>query len=218
MKFFVDTADVDAIRELNDLGMVDGVTTNPSLIAKSGRDIKEVTAEICAMIPGRPVSAETVALDADGMIAEGRELAKIADNITIKVPLTWDGLKACKVLTGEGRMVNVTLCFSANQALLAAKAGATFISPFVGRLDDLNLDGMELIGEIRQIYDNYDFSTEILTASVRTANHMKQAALIGADVATAPPAVIKAMASHVLTDKGLDAFLKDWAKTGQTIL
>jgi transaldolase len=218
MKFFVDTADVDAIRELNDLGMVDGVTTNPSLIAKSGRDIKEVTAEICAMIPGRPVSAETVALDAEGMIAEGRELAKIADNITIKVPLTWDGLKACKVLTGEGRMVNVTLCFSANQALLAAKAGATFISPFVGRLDDLNLDGMELIAEIRQIYDNYDFSTEILTASVRTANHMKQAALIGADVATAPPAVIKAMASHVLTDKGLDAFLKDWAKTGQTIL
>jgi transaldolase len=218
MKFFVDTADVDAIRELNDLGMVDGVTTNPSLIAKSGRDIKEVTAEICAMIPGRPVSAETVALDADGMIAEGRELAKIAENITIKVPLTWDGLKACKVLTDEGRMVNVTLCFSANQALLAAKAGATFISPFVGRLDDLNLDGMELIAEIRQIYDNYDFSTEILTASVRTANHMKQAALIGADVATAPPAVIKAMASHVLTDKGLDAFLKDWAKTGQTIL
>jgi transaldolase len=218
MKFFVDTADVDAIRELNDLGMVDGVTTNPSLIAKSGRNIKEVTREICEMIPGRPVSAETVALDADGMIAEGRELAKIADNIAIKVPLTWDGLKACKVLTGEGRMVNVTLCFSANQALLAAKAGATFISPFVGRLDDLNLDGMELIAEIRQIYDNYDFSTEILTASIRTANHMKEAALIGADVATAPPAVIKAMASHVLTDKGLDGFLKDWAKTGQTIL
>jgi transaldolase len=218
MKFFVDTADVDAIRELNDLGMVDGVTTNPSLIAKSGRDINEVTREICEMIPGRPVSAETVALDADGMIAEGRELAKIADNIAIKVPLTWDGLKACKVLTGEGRMVNVTLCFSANQALLAAKAGATFISPFVGRLDDLNLDGMELIAEIRQIYDNYDFSTEILTASVRTANHMKEAALLGADVATAPPAVIKAMANHVLTDKGLDAFLKDWAKTGQKIL
>ena len=217
MKFFVDTADVDAIRELNDLGMVDGVTTNPSLIAKSGRDIKEVTAEICAMVAG-PVSAETVALDADGMIAEGRELAKIADNISIKVPLTWDGLKACKVLSGEGRMVNVTLCFSANQALLAAKAGATFISPFIGRLDDLNLDGMELIAEIREIYDNYDFSTEILAASIRTANHMKQAALIGADVATAPPAVIKAMASHVLTDKGLDAFLKDWEKTGQKIL
>ena len=217
MKFFVDTADVDAIRELNELGMVDGVTTNPSLIAKSGRDIKDVTAEICEMIKG-PVSAETVALDADGMIAEGRELAKIAENITIKVPLTWDGLKACKVLSGEGRMVNVTLCFSANQALLAAKAGATFISPFIGRLDDLNLDGMELIAEIREIYDNYDFSTEILAASIRTANHMKQAALIGADVATAPPAVIKSMASHVLTDKGLDAFLKDWEKTGQKIL
>jgi transaldolase len=217
MKFFVDTADVDAIRELHDLGMVDGVTTNPSLIMKSGRDIKEVTKEICDMVPG-PVSAETVALDADGMIAEGRELAKIADNITIKVPLTWDGLKACKVLSDEGRMVNVTLCFSANQALLAAKAGATFISPFIGRLDDLNLDGMELIAEIREIYDNYNFSTEILAASIRTANHMKQAALIGADVATAPPAVIKSMANHVLTDKGLDAFMADWAKTGQRIL
>jgi len=217
MKFFVDTADVNAIRELHDLGMVDGVTTNPSLIMKSGRDIKEVTKEICEMIPG-PVSAETVALDADGMIAEGRELAKIADNITIKVPLTWAGLKACKVLSDEGRMVNVTLCFSPNQALLAAKAGATFISPFIGRLDDLNLDGMELIGEIREIYDNYNFSTEILAASIRTANHMKEAALIGADVATAPPAVIKSMANHVLTDKGLDAFMADWAKTGQKIL
>ena len=218
MKFFVDTADVDAIRELDDLGMGDGVTTNPSIIAKSGRDIREVTAEICAMIPGRPVSAETVALDAEGMIAEGRELARIAENIAIKVPLTWDGLKACKVLSGEGRMVNVTLCFSANQALLAAKAGATFISPFVGRLDDINIDGMDLIADIRQIYDNYDFSTQILTASVRTVNHMKEAALLGADVATAPPAVIKAMANHILTDKGLDAFLKDWAKTGQKIL
>ncbi len=217
MKFFVDTAEVDAIRELNDLGMVDGVTTNPSLIMKSGRDIKEVTKEICDMVDG-PVSAETVALDADGMIAEGRELAKIADNITIKVPLTWDGLKACKVLSGEGRMVNVTLCFSANQALLAAKAGATFISPFIGRLDDLALDGMELIQEIRQIYDNYGFSTEILAASIRSANHMKAAALIGADVATAPPAVIKSLASHVLTDKGLDAFIKDWEKTGQKII
>ncbi|KAF0675729.1 fructose-6-phosphate aldolase [Profundibacterium mesophilum] len=217
MKFFVDTADVDAIRELNDLGMIDGVTTNPSLIMKSGRDIKEVTREICEMVAG-PVSAETVALDSDGMIAEGRELAKIADNITIKVPLTWDGLKACKVLTDEGRMVNVTLCFSANQALLAAKAGATFISPFIGRLDDLNLDGMELIGDIRTIYDNYAFETQILAASIRSANHMKDAALIGADVATAPPAVIRAMASHVMTDKGLDAFMADWAKTGQKIL
>ena len=217
MKFFVDTADVDAIRELNDLGMVDGVTTNPSLIMKSGRDIKEVTKEICDMVSG-PVSAETVALDAEGMINEGRELAKIADNITIKVPLTWAGLQACKVLSGEGRMVNVTLCFSANQAILAAKAGATFISPFVGRLDDINIDGMDLIAEIRQIYDNYDFATEILTASIRSANHMKEAALIGADVATAPPNVIKSMANHVLTDKGLDAFMADWAKTGQSIV
>lgn len=217
MKFFVDTADVDAIRELHELGMVDGVTTNPSLIMKAGRDIKEVTKEICDLVPGS-VSAETVALDADGMIAEGRELAKIADNITIKVPLTWDGLKACKVLSDEGRMVNVTLCFSANQALLAAKAGATFISPFIGRLDDLNIDGMDLIADIRTIYDNYDFSTEILAASIRNVNHMKDAALMGADVATAPPAVIKSMANHVLTDKGLDAFLKDWAKTGQNIL
>jgi len=217
MKFFVDTADVAAIRELADLGMVDGVTTNPSLIMKSGRDIKEVTKEICAITPG-PVSAETVALEADGMISEGRELAKIADNIAIKVPLTWAGLKACKTLTDEGRMVNVTLCFSANQALLAAKAGATFISPFIGRLDDLNLDGMQLISDIRQIYDNYGFETQILAASIRTVNHMTEAAKIGADVATAPPDVIKKMAQHPLTDKGLEAFLSDWAKTGQKIL
>ncbi|MWD27715.1 fructose-6-phosphate aldolase [Aquicoccus sp. SCR17] len=217
MKFFVDTADIDAIRELHELGMIDGVTTNPSLIMKSGRDIKEVTKEICDLVDG-PVSAETVALDSEGMIAEGRELAKIADNITIKVPLTWDGLKACKVLTDEGRMVNVTLCFSANQALLAAKAGATFISPFIGRLDDLNLDGLDLISDIRQIYDNYGFETNILAASIRSANHMSDCAKIGADVATAPPAVIHAMANHVLTDKGLDAFLSDWKKTGQKIL
>jgi len=217
MKFFVDTADVDAIRELNELGMVDGVTTNPSLIMKSGRDIKEVTKEICQMVDG-PVSAETVATDADGMIAEGRELAKIAENITIKVPLTWAGLKACKVLSDEGRMLNVTLCFSANQALLAAKAGATFISPFVGRLDDINIDGMDLIADIREIYDNYSFKTEILAASIRSVNHMTEAAKIGADVATAPPGVIKKMAEHPLTDKGLKAFLDDWAKTGQKIL
>lgn len=217
MKFFVDTADTAAIAELNELGMVDGVTTNPSLIMKSGRDIKEVTKEICDMVDG-PVSAETVALDADGMVAEGRELAKIADNITIKVPLTWAGLKACKVLTGEGRMVNVTLCFSANQALLAAKAGATFISPFLGRLDDINIDGTDLIADIRQIYDNYGYETEILAASIRSVNHMKDVALIGADVATAPPNVIKAMANHVLTDKGLEGFMKDWASTGQKIL
>lgn len=217
MKFFVDTADTDAIRELNDLGMVDGVTTNPSLILKSGRDIKEVTKEICGMVAG-PVSAETVATDADGMIAEGRELAKTAKNIAIKVPLTWAGLKACKTLADEGRMVNVTLCFSANQALLAAKAGASFISPFIGRLDDINIDGMELIADIRRIYDNYQFSTEILAASIRTANHMSEAARIGADIATAPPDVIRKMAQHPLTDKGLDAFLADWAKTGQKIL
>jgi len=217
MRFFVDTAEIDAIAELNDLGMVDGVTTNPSLIMKSGRDILEVTKEICALVEG-PVSAEVVATEADAMIAEGRKLAEIAENIAVKVPLTWDGLKACKVLSDEGRMVNVTLCFSANQALLAAKAGATFISPFIGRLDDINIDGMELIADIRTIYDNYGFDTQILAASIRTVNHVTEAARIGADVMTAPPAVIKAMANHPLTDKGLDAFMKDWAKTGQKIL
>ncbi len=217
MKFFVDTADVDAIRELNDLGMVDGVTTNPSLILKSGRNIEEVTREICEMVAG-PVSAEVVANDAEGMITEGRHLAKIASNITIKVPLTWDGLKACKVLSGEGYKLNVTLCFSAAQAILAAKAGATFISPFIGRLDDINLDGMELIAQIREIYDNYDYKTEILAASIRSVNHITDAARIGADVITAPPAVIKAMANHVLTDKGLAQFNADWAKTGQKIV
>ncbi|QDY69540.1 fructose-6-phosphate aldolase [Qingshengfaniella alkalisoli] len=217
MKFFVDTADIDAIAELNDLGMVDGVTTNPSLILKSGRDILEVTKEICDLVEG-PVSAEVVALKSDEMIAEGRKLAEIADNITVKVPLTWDGLKTCKVLSSEGKKVNVTLCFSANQALLAAKAGATFISPFIGRLDDMNLDGMELIADIREIYDNYLFDTEILAASIRTVNHVSDAAKIGADVITAPPAVIKKLAEHPLTDKGLDAFMKDWEKTGQKIL
>lgn len=217
MKFFVDTADIAAITELNDLGMVDGVTTNPSIIAKSGRSIIEVTREICSIVKG-PVSAEVVSLKADEMIAEGRKLAEIAENITVKVPLTWDGLKTCKVLSQDGFMVNVTLCFSTNQALLAAKAGATFISPFIGRLDDINLDGMELIADIRSIYDNYDFKTQILAASIRSANHMKEAALIGADVATAPPAVIKAMANHILTDKGLEAFMKDVAATGQKIL
>ncbi|EET47987.1 fructose-6-phosphate aldolase [Thalassobium sp. R2A62] len=217
MKFFVDTADIDAIRELNDLGMVDGVTTNPSIIAKSGRDILEVTKEICDLVSG-PVSAEVVALDAEGMIAEGRKLAKIADNIAVKVPLTWAGLNACNVLTNEGNMVNVTLCFSANQALLAAKAGATFISPFIGRLDDINLDGLELISDIRDIYDNYGYETQILAASIRSANHMSDCAKIGADVATAPPAVIKKMADHVLTDKGLAAFVEDAKKANITIL
>ncbi len=217
MKFFVDTAVISEIAELNELGMVDGVTTNPSLILKSGRNILEVTKEICDLVDG-PVSAEVVASKADDMIAEGRKLAEIADNIAVKVPLTWDGLKACKVLSGEGRMVNVTLCFSANQALLAAKAGATFISPFIGRLDDINIDGLQLIADIRTIYDNYGFETQILAASIRTANHMSECAKIGADVATAPAAVIKAMANHVLTDKGLAQFNADWAKTGQKIL
>ena len=217
MKFFVDTAEIDAIAELNDLGMVDGVTTNPSLIMKSGRDILDVTKEICALVSG-PVSAEVTATDAETMIAEGRKLGEIADNITVKVPLTWDGLKACNVLSGEGKMVNVTLCFSANQALLAAKAGATFISPFIGRIDDLNLDGLDLIADIRMIYDNYGFDTQILAASIRTANHMSECAKIGADVATAPPGIIKAMANHMLTDKGLAAFLADIEKTGQKII
>jgi len=217
MKFFVDTADVAAIRELNELGMVDGVTTNPSLILKAGRDIAEVTREICEMIEG-PVSAEVVALEADAMIEEGRKLARIAPNIAVKVPLTWDGLKACKALSGEGHMVNVTLCFSAAQALLAAKAGATFISPFIGRLDDINLDGMDLIADIRTIYDNYGFGTEILAASIRSVNHITTAAKIGADIATAPPEVLKKMAAHPLTDKGLAAFLSDWEKTGQKIV
>ncbi len=217
MKFFVDTAEIDAIAELNDLGMVDGVTTNPSLILKSGRDILEVTKEICDLVDG-PVSAEVVATEADAMIAEGRKLAEIASNIAVKLPLTWDGLKACKVLTGEGKMVNVTLCFSANQALIAAKAGATFISPFIGRLDDINLDGMDLIADIRTIYDNYGFETQILAASIRSVNHVLESARIGADVMTAPPDVIKKLATHPLTDKGLEQFLSDWAKTGQQIL
>jgi transaldolase len=217
MKFFVDTAEISEIRELNALGLVDGVTTNPSLIKKSGRDFIEVIREICAETPG-PVSAETVSLDYEGMMAEGRKLAQLAPNIAVKVPLTWDGLKACRALSGEGRMVNVTLCFSANQALLAAKAGATFISPFLGRLDDINLDGMDLIRDIRQIYDNYDFETEILSASVRTVNHVKDAALIGSDVITAPASVLRQLASHPLTDKGIAAFLKDWEATGQKII
>jgi transaldolase len=216
MKFFVDTADVKEIKELNDLGLLDGVTTNPSLILKSGGKIDEVTKQICDIVKG-PVSAEVTATEYSEMMKEAKVLAKIADNIAIKVPLTFDGLKACKAIRSEGRMVNVTLCFSATQALLAAKAGATFISPFVGRLDDTGIDGMELIAEIRQIYDNYDFDTEILVASVRTTNHVKQAAIIGADVATVPPATLRALVKHPLTDKGLEQFLADWAKTGQKI-
>ena len=217
MKFFADTAEIGEIVGLAELGLVDGVTTNPSLILKSGRDIIEVTREICSLVSG-PVSAEVVSLKADEMIAEGRKLAEIAGNIAVKVPLTWDGLKACKTLTTDGLMVNVILCFSANQALLAAKAGATFVSPFIGRLDDINLDGMELIADIRTIYDNYGFETQILAASARTVNHISQSALIGADVVTAPPSVLRKLVDHVLTDKGLEGFLKDWKKTGQKIL
>lgn len=213
MKFFVDTANIDDIAELAATGLIDGVTTNPSLVAKAGKPFTDVIKEICDLVEG-PVSAEVVATDYDGMITEGRKLAAIAENVAVKLPLTWDGLKACKTLTGEGTMVNVTLCFSANQALLAAKAGATFISPFIGRLDDINLDGMELISDIRQIYDNYLFDTEILAASIRTANHVKESALAGADVATMPPNVIKSLAAHPLTDKGLAAFMADAEKAG----
>ena len=217
MKFFADTAEVKDIRELHDLGLLDGITTNPSLIAKSGRDFKEVIKEICSIVPG-PVSAEVASTNYDQMIAEGHVLAALASNVVVKLPLTLDGLKATKKLTGEGTKVNVTLCFSANQALLAAKAGATYISPFIGRLDDIDLDGMELIRDIRQIYDNYAFATEILAASIRTPNHVTEAALAGADVATIPPAVIKKLADHPLTKSGLEAFVKDWAATGQSIL
>jgi transaldolase len=218
MKFFVDTADVAEIKELAATGLLDGVTTNPSLVAKAKRDFKEIIAEICAAVAG-PVSAEVAATDLEGMLKEGRSLAKIAKNVTVKVPLTWEGLKACRTLAGEGTMVNVTLCFSANQALLAAKAGATFISPFVGRLDDAGQDGMELVREIRTIYDNYpELETQILAASIRNVLHVKQAAMIGADVVTVPPAVLRALVSHPLTDKGLEQFLSDWKKTGQRIV
>jgi len=216
MKFFVDTADTADIRDLAETGLLDGVTTNPSLVQKSGRDFLEVVKEICGIVKG-PVSAEVVALDHAGMMREAEVLRKIADNIAVKVPLTVDGLKTCKKLTADGTMVNVTLCFSANQALLAAKAGASFISPFVGRLDDVGQPGMELIADIRLIYDNYDFPTEILVASVRNPIHILESAKIGADVVTAPPAVIRQLFSHPLTDKGIAAFLADWEKTGQKI-
>jgi len=216
VKFFADTAEIDEIRNLAATGLLDGVTTNPSLIMKSGRDFIEVTKEICGLVSG-PVSAEVVALDHAGMMVEAEKLRKIADNVCIKVPLTPDGLKTCKALSSEGTMVNVTLCFSANQALLAAKAGASFISPFVGRHDDNGFDGMALIADIRLIYDNYDFGTEILVASVRHGIHVLEAAKIGADVMTAPPAVIWGLFKHVLTDKGIEGFLADWAKTGQSI-
>jgi len=217
MKFFVDTADTAEIAEMAATGLLDGVTTNPSLIAKSGRQFLEVIAEICGIVPG-PVSAEVVALDHATMMKEAEVLRKIADNVCIKVPLTIDGLKTCKALSDDGTMVNVTLCFSANQALLAGKAGAAFISPFVGRHDDIGFDGMGLIADIRQIYDNYDFGTEILVASVRHPVHILESAKIGADVMTAPPAVIRALFNHPLTEKGIQGFMADWAKTGQSIL
>ncbi|MBN9306803.1 MAG: fructose-6-phosphate aldolase [Devosia sp. 67-54] len=217
MQFFVDTAEIEDIKKLHDMGLLDGVTTNPSLVAKSGRDFKEVIKEICSVVPG-PVSAEVTSTDFDTMMQEAHVLAKLADNVVIKVPLTVDGLKACKKISSEGTKVNVTLCFSPNQALLAAKCGATYISPFIGRLDDINLDGVELIEQIRQIYDNYAFSTQILAASIRTPNHVTEVALAGADVATIPPAVIYKLFDHPLTKSGLDAFVKDWKSTGQSIL
>jgi transaldolase len=216
MKFFVDTAEIDEIRDLNALGLVDGVTTNPSLVKKAGRDFIEVIREICEEVEG-PVSAETVALDYEGMLAEGRKLAQLAPNIAVKVPLTWDGLKACKTLSDQGTMVNVTLCFSAVQAMMAAKAGASFISPFIGRVDDIGEDGMGLIRDIRAIYDNYNFKTEILAASVRHVAHMRESALAGADVATIPTSVFKALLNHPLTDKGLAAFVADAKKAGLVI-
>ncbi len=218
MKFFVDTADVNAISDLAATGLIDGVTTNPSLIAKSGRNFFEVIADICSIVPG-PVSAEVAATDHETMLAEGRKLATIAANVCVKVPLTIDGLKTCKALSDEGTKVNVTLCFSPAQALLAAKAGATFISPFVGRLDDIGQDGMDLISDTVQIYRNYEhIQTEVLVASIRSVPHLVESARLGADVATLPPDVIKKLFNHPLTDKGLAAFLKDWEATGQSIL
>ena len=217
MKFFIDTANIDDIRELHDTGMVDGVTTNPSLIAKSGRDFLEVLREICTTVDG-PVSAEVVATDYTGMVEEGKKLAEIADNVVIKVPLTWDGLKACRYFTGQGVGVNVTLCFSATQALLAAKAGATYVSPFVGRLDDISQDGLQLIDDICTIFDNYhDIHTEVLVASIRHPIHLVESARLGAHVATLPPKVLQQLVQHPLTDKGLEAFLKDWERTQQSL-
>jgi transaldolase len=218
MQFFVDTADVGEIAELAATGLVDGVTTNPSLVAKTGRPFFEVLSEICALVPG-PVSAEVAATDFDGMMREAHRLAEVAQNICIKVPLTWDGLRACRRLSGEGIPVNVTLCFTPAQALLAAKAGATFVSPFVGRLDDIGHRGMQLIEEICEIYRNYPdtIRTKVLAASIRTVGHVIEAATAGAHVATLPPSVLRAMVRHPLTDRGLEGFLADWKKTGQTI-
>jgi transaldolase len=218
MKFFVDTADVKEIAELNRSGLLDGVTTNPSLIMKSGRDFIEVVKEICEIVPGKPVSAEVVALDVDGMLTQGRKLAKLAKNVVVKLPLTMEGITATKIFSDEGIKTNVTLCFSAAQAILAAKAGATYVSPFVGRHDDVGFDGMQLIADIKQIYSQYDnFKTEILVASVRHPVHVIQAGKMGADVCTIPPATIKQLVKHPLTDSGLKQFMADWEKTGQKI-
>lgn len=217
MQLFLDTTDVAVLRRLALTGLVDGVTTNPTLIAKSGRPMLEVIAEICDVVEG-PVSAEAVAMDAPTMVQEGEKLAAIAPNVVVKLPLTWEGLKATRVLADQGIMTNVTLCFSAMQALLAAKAGATFVSPFIGRLDDHGADGMDLIREIRAVFDTYDYDTEVLAASIRSAAHVKEAALTGADAATIPPAVFEDLIKHPLTDKGLEAFMADWKKTGQSIL
>ena len=217
MLFFVDTAEIEEIRACAELGLADGVTTNPSLVKKSGRPFKELVAEICAMLDG-PVSAEVTALDAEGMIAEGRALARIARNVVVKAPMTWEGLEACRVLAGEGVAANLTLCFSANQALLAARAGAAFVSPFLGRLDDVGEDGLALVRRIRAVYDRYGFKTKVLAASLRSAEHVERCALAGADVATAPPKILRSLIRHQLTDKGLEAFSADWAATGQSIL
>jgi len=217
MKIFIDTADTQELKDAFATGLVDGCTTNPSLIAKAGRDFKEVIAEICTMTDG-PVSAEVASTEADMMIKEGKRLAEIASNVVVKLPLTWDGLKACQAMTAEGIDTNVTLCFTATQAWLAAKAGATYVSPFIGRLDDIGTEGMELIGDIRALYDSQCYDTQVLAASIRGVQHVQDSALLGADVATIPPKVFKSLLSHPLTDKGLDAFVKDWAGTGQTIL
>jgi transaldolase len=215
MKFFIDTANLDEIREANEMGLIDGVTTNPTLVAKEGKiDFKKHIAKICELVKG-DVSAEVTALDTEGMLREGRELAKIAPNVVVKCPLTLDGLKATRTFRDEGTKVNVTLCFSAAQALLAAKAGATYISPFIGRLDDIGQDGMQLIRDIVQIYDNYGFTTEVLAASIRHPMHIVDAALAGADVSTIPFKVIQQLVKHPLTDKGLESFLSDWKKAGQ---
>lgn len=216
MQIFIDTADTAELKAAFDTGLVDGCTTNPSLIAKSGRDFKEVIAEICGMTPG-PVSAEVASTEADKMLEEGLKLAKIAKNVVVKLPLTWAGLKTCQTLTEEGIRTNVTLCFTPQQAWLAAKAGATYISPFIGRLDDLGMDGMDLIRDIRDLYDAHGYETQILAASIRSAAHVTDAAIAGADVSTIPPKVFNGLLTHPLTAKGLDDFVKDWASTGQKI-